>query len=102
MKRLLSITALAFSIMLFASFKNAANAQARTDISINYQTFYDELILMDAGSITRIMDMSGYRMPVPISVPTVPMVIGYGLMIMNGCGCPIMNGDGLHSTMVAG
>jgi hypothetical protein len=43
MKRFLSLTALAFSIMLFASFKNAANAQVRTDISINYQTFYDEL-----------------------------------------------------------
>jgi hypothetical protein len=43
MKRLLSLTALAFSIMLLASFKNAANAQVRAGISINYQTFYDEL-----------------------------------------------------------
>jgi len=43
MKRLLSLTALAFSIMLLASFKNGANAQVRAGISINYQTFYDEL-----------------------------------------------------------
>ncbi len=43
MKRLLSMTALAFSIMLLASFKNTASAQVRAGISINYQTFYDEL-----------------------------------------------------------
>lgn len=43
MKRLLSLTAIAFSLVLLASFKNTANAQVRAGVSINYQTFYDEL-----------------------------------------------------------
>lgn len=44
MKRMLFPSAAAASLMmLLASFTNTASAQPRTDISISYQTFYDEL-----------------------------------------------------------
>jgi hypothetical protein len=43
MKRMLSTTAVVVSVLLLASFSNSASAQPRTDISISYQTFYDEL-----------------------------------------------------------
>ena len=42
MKRILIITTLALSVMLFSSTKNTASAQ-QVDYSISQQTFYDEL-----------------------------------------------------------
>ena len=42
MKRLLAITSLAFSVMLAGSLRNTASAQG-VNISVSYQTFYDEL-----------------------------------------------------------
>lgn len=45
MKRMLTTTALAFTLMLVASFKNAVSAQpgGGVGVDISYQTFYDEL-----------------------------------------------------------
>lgn len=43
MKRIFALTGMAFFLMLFASYTNTASAQPRTDVSISYQTFYDEL-----------------------------------------------------------
>lgn len=43
MKRMLSTTALALSLMLLASLQNTVPAQPATGVSISYQTFYDEL-----------------------------------------------------------
>jgi hypothetical protein len=43
MKRMLMATTVTFCVLLIASFQNKASAQPRTDVSISYQTFYDEL-----------------------------------------------------------
>jgi hypothetical protein len=43
MKRMLMATTVTFCVLLIASFQNKVSAQPRTDISISYQTFYDEL-----------------------------------------------------------
>lgn len=43
MKRILSIIAVAFSVILLSSLKNSSSAQAPYEDDISYQTFYDEL-----------------------------------------------------------
>lgn len=43
MKRIFTMTGIAFTFLLFASLPKNASAQPRTDVSISYQTFYDEL-----------------------------------------------------------
>jgi hypothetical protein len=43
MKRIFTMTGIAFTLVLFASIPQTASAQPRTDIAISYQTFYDEL-----------------------------------------------------------
>jgi hypothetical protein len=43
MKRIFTMTGIAFTFLLFASLPKDASAQPRTDVSISYQTFYDEL-----------------------------------------------------------
>jgi hypothetical protein len=43
MKRIFKITILALSVVLITSAKNTASAQVGVDVSISYQSFYDEL-----------------------------------------------------------
>lgn len=43
MKRILSVIAVTFSVMLLSSLKNSSSAQAPYEDDISYQTFYDEL-----------------------------------------------------------
>lgn len=43
MKRMLTTTAMAFSLMLLASVRNTVSAQPAAGADISYQTFYDEL-----------------------------------------------------------
>ena len=109
---------MAFSLMLLASFKNTANAQVRADVSINYQTFYDELDphgrwvdypdygyvwVPEAGPDFRPYSTNGHWVwsdeyewmwvsDYDGDGLRSTMAVGYKIPIMDGCGYRVMNG----------